>query len=325
MPPKINVSEQPTALLPNTLVFVEQNTATCPDPQAVYVQRVVNSDDGITNPKAFRARTVINAETTGAEWAVSGELVSYSDTSTAGHAATSGVAEKRGLAQVFGGHFQAKDFNEYASPSDVTSVVGAEVNVQASGPDHPTGHGLRRGIDLIARTVSGALAEAEIGIGINVRSDTLTNGYFRTGIVVQEGNYPITNGQIISTSGPFGLRLSGPNTTAQIYSEGSPLYGAIFGGTYGKAAIRMGAGQAVAMEATGTIKMTYSGGVWGFFNGATERAGFDMTASPGVRVAGKKIIGPRAAALPPEATDLASALTLINDMRAKLTAHGLFD
>lgn len=327
MPPKINLSEQPATLLPNATLFIEQDTAGNPDPQTAYVQRVVNTDDGITNPKAVRARTVINAETTGAEWAVSGEIVSHSDTLTAGHTATSGVAEKHGLAQVFGGHFQAKDFNAYPSATDVTSVVGVEVNVQGIGPDHPAGHGLRRAVDVIARTAAGNASEGEIGVGVNVRSDTLTGGTFRTAIAVSEGNAPITTGVSVATSGPVALKLSGANSTAQILSEGQPLYGAIFNGSYGKAAVRIGAGQALAMEATATVRMTYAGGVWGFFNGINERVGFDMTSNPGVRVGGQKIVGKRGGPLPPAATDLASAITLLNALRDRLSAggdHGLF-
>lgn len=82
----INVSNRPQSQLPDTQVFVEQETSTTPSPQNGYFQRVVETDDGVINPKNLRVRTVINAETTGAEWAVSGELVSNSNTSTAGHA-----------------------------------------------------------------------------------------------------------------------------------------------------------------------------------------------------------------------------------------------
>lgn len=321
MPLKLNLSDRPTAQLPDASVFVEQETATDPAPQNGYFQRVVETDDGAINPKNLRARTVINAETAGAEWAVSGELVSYSDAASPGHAATSGVAEKHGLAQVFGGHFQAKDFNEYASPSDVTSVVGVEINVQGIGPDHPAAHGLRRAVEIIARAITGA-ASAEIGIGVNVRSDTLTNGTFRTGIAIQEGNAPITNGQIIATSGPFGLTISGANTTAQFYSIGSPLYGAVFNGTYGKAAIRLAGGQSIAMESTATVRMDYTSGLWRFTNNSAERVSLDMSANPGLRVGGQKVVGKRAAALPPPATDLASAITLLNALRDCLSASG---
>lgn len=317
----INVSNRPQSQLPDTQVFVEQETSTTPSPQNGYFQRIVETDDGVINPKNLRARTVINYGTTGAEWAVSGELVSHSDTSTAGHAATSGVAEKHGLAQVFGAHFQAKDFNEYVSPNDVTSVVGAEINVQGIGPDHPAAHGLRRAVEIIARAITGA-ASAEIGIGVNVRSDTITNGTFRTGIAIQEGSAPIQNGQIIATSGPFGLTISGANTTAQFYSVGSPLYGAIFNGTYGKAAIRVAGGQSIAMESTATVRMDYTGGLWRFLNNTAERVAFDMSANPGLRVGGQKVVGKRAAALPPPATDLASAITLLNALRDRLSASG---
>ena len=148
---------------------------------------------------------------------------------------------------------------------------------------------------------------------MNIRSDTLTNGTFRTGIAIQEGNAPIQNGQIIATSGPFGLTISGANTTAQFYSVGSPLYGAIFNGTYGKAAIRVAGGQSIAMESTATVRMDYTSGLWRFLNNTAERVAFDMSANPAC--AWGRRWSASAAALPPRRSDLASAITLLNALR----------
>ena len=68
----INVSNRPQSQLPDTQVFVEQETSTTPSPQNGYFQRIVETDDGVINPKNLRARTVINYGTTGAEWAEGG-------------------------------------------------------------------------------------------------------------------------------------------------------------------------------------------------------------------------------------------------------------
>jgi len=340
MPPKINVSDLPQAQLPDTLVFVSQNTAAAECPTSVFIQRVVNTDGGLTNPKALRAKTIVNADTGQTEWAVSGELDNYSNQGSTGNTATSGVANKYGTASVFGGHFQANDWNIYALNTNVTSVIGAEVNIQAVGADHPTangGYGNRFCLDVIARTNEGVTdwdtapgnsGDAEIGVGLSVRSDNITNGTFRFGVAVRDGNAPISTGIRVNTRGNHALHMSGANSTAHLYSTGGPAYGAIFGGSYTSGtAIRINAQSHIAFDGANSIRQGYgiSAGILGFYSGTNERVGFDMTASPGVRVAGKKVVGPRAAALPPEATDLASALTLINDMRAKLTAHGLFD
>lgn len=76
------------------------------------------------------------------------------------------------------------------------------------------------------------------------------------------------------------------------------------------------------MEATATIKTAYIGptAIWGFFSNADERIGFDMSASPAVRIAGSKVLGARGAALPADATDLASVITLANTIKARLSA-----
>ena len=343
MPPKINVSDISLAQLPDTLVFVSQDTAKAECPATVFIQRVVNTDGGLMNPKALRAKTIVNADTAQTEWGISGEIDSYSNAGSNGNTATSGVANKYGTASVFGGHFQANDHNKFASNLDVTSIVGAEMNVTAVGADHPTangGYGNRYALDVIARTNesvpgsddgTGNCGAAEIGVGIRVRSDNITGGRFRFGIAVidQTGNpNPTMTGIRVNTRGNHALHMSGANSTAHMYSTGTPAYGAVFGGAYTSgSAIRLNAQSHIAFDGANSIRQGYgvSAGILGFYSGATERAGFDMTATPGLRIAGKRVVGPRAAALPPAATDLASALALINDMRAKLTAHGLFD
>lgn len=337
MPPKINVSNAPKAQLPETLVFVSQDTSDDESPATVFIQRVVNTDGGLTNPKALRAKTIVNVDTDQTEWAVSGELDNYSDQGSTGNTATSGVANKYGTASVFGGHFQANDWNIYALNTNVTSVIGAEVNIQAVGLDHPTangGYGNRFCLDVIARTNEGVTdwdtapgnsGDAEIGVGLSVRSDNITNGTFRFGIAVRDGNAPISTGIRVNTRGNYALHMSGANSTAHLYSTGSPTYGAVFGGSYPSGtAIRINAQSHIAFDGMNSIRQGYgvSAGILGFYSGANERAGFDMTASPGVRVAGKKVVGPRAAALPPPAIDLASAITLLNALRDRLSASG---
>ena len=51
----------------------------------------------------------------------------------------------------------------------------------------------------------------------------------------------------------------------------------------------------IAMEATAAIKTAYgvTSNIWGLYNGANERVGFDMTATPRIRIAGTAILGAR--------------------------------
>lgn len=297
---------------PKNHVFIRQDTAVRNDPITMQIQRVVNTDDGLANPKALRVITTVNAETAQTEWAVSGELTSFINAGSTGNTATSGVANKRGLASVFGGHFQANDFNKFSSPTAVTSIVGTEINEQVVGLDHPTagqGIGLRIVADIIARTNysvadwndgTGNFGEGEVGCGIRIRADSsFSNGYFRHGLAILDGPgnpNPITKGALINTAGIYGMQLSGANTASHIFSNGSPATGAIFSGTYSTGnAIRLNLGTAIAMEGTGGIKMLYgsTANVWGFNSGAVERVGFDMSATPRVRIAGVPVLGSR--------------------------------
>jgi hypothetical protein len=51
--------------------------------------------------------------------------------------------------------------------------------------------------------------------------------------------------------------------------------------------------------------------------------GLYLTTGRKLYIGNDQVVGPRGAALPPDATDLASAVTLINAMKARLIAHGL--
>ena len=308
--PWINVSNSDVALQKNH-VFVRQETDTRTDPITVQIQRIVTTDDGLSNPKALRAVTNISVDDTQIEYAVSGEIVSYSNVGTNSHTAVSGTSFKYGLAGLFGGHFQANEMFKHTAATAVTALVGAEINTPAVGSDHPTandGYGNRYCIDVIARTNESVanwnvdegdnFGDAEIGTGISVRTDNTTDGYFRFGMAIREHSSnpnSIGTGIRINNSGNYGIHASGANAVAHYYSSGSPVYGAAFVGTYGTAAIRVNSQQAIAMDGTGGIKMSYgvTASVWGFYNGANERAGFDMTATPRLRIGGTAVLGAR--------------------------------
>lgn len=308
--PWLNISPS-TVPQPQNHLFVRQNTAQRGDSIAVQIQRVVDADNGLINPKALRVLTSVTEETSQTEWAISGELDNFIDTGSTGNTATSGVANKYGLAQVFGGHFQSNDHNLFASTTAVTSVVGTEINIQAVGSDHPTlndGFGARRVLDIIPRTNTNVLnwdvgpgnfGEAEIGTGIAVRADDVTDARFRFGVAVYDlaaNPNKMNTGVRIQTGGVYGLHTSGANTTAHIFSDGAPTYGAIFAGTYSSGtAIRIPSGAYLAMEGTNTIRTAWgvTANVWGFFNGASERFGLAMTATPTIRLNGTTVVTTR--------------------------------
>jgi hypothetical protein len=78
-------------------------------------------------------------------------------------------------------------------------------------------------------------------------------------------------------------------------------------------------GERFDMNATGDALMDYR-------NLGAGKAVIDLVAATGggeYRVNGVKVVGARGAALPANATDLATALTLVNAIKARMVAHGL--
>jgi hypothetical protein len=352
--PFITVSDATVGFksIPKNYVYVRQSTAYRTDSVTMRVDRISTTDDGITNPKALRVYTVKNHSNTQTEWAISGEIDSYSNTASSGETATSGVANKYGTASVFGGHFQANDFNIFAADTDVTPIIGAELNIQAVGLDHPSannGYGNRRVLDVIARTnesvtdwdtAGGNDGDAEIGAGIVIRSDTLTDGYFRYGAVITDAGAvgKISTALYIDTDGGRSIYITGNVTGTHFQISGNAALGLVLSGTYSSLAMRVESGQYIGMENTNTIKTAYgvSSNIWGFYSGANERVGFNMTASPGVRVAGVQIIGARdtgwaamtgstnkATVYDTSTVTLAQLAGRVMAMQAALTAHGI--
>lgn len=225
--PLVSLSKTALKLLPANYLFIAQDTTDRADTVTVQLQRNVNTDDGLANPKCLRAVTNVNVNTAQDEWAISGETNNYSDTSSTGVVAVSGVSTKHGLGGVFGGHFQAKDYNLYSTPADVTPLVGVEINAPSIGLDHPSanhGQGNRILLNLIARTneeVTG-WTDGETGSALWIKTDATTDGYFRYGMVVddisqQPGNpNSIGTAILVQTSGPYGIQIKGNNSSAAL-------------------------------------------------------------------------------------------------------------
>ena len=222
-------------------------------------------------------QTVKNNGNANNEWAISGVLYSDNNTTGLGDVAVSGVAFKRGLAQVFGGHFVASDANIFALDTDVTSIIATEMDSIAVGLDHPTandGTGLRHALEIVARTntvlgwntAGGNDGEGESGVGLMIRTyEGAEGGYFRYGMVIDDINQPasspIGTGIAIKTSGAYGIDIS------QSTLSGSDL------------ALRLTDGQRIAFGAADAITMFYQSGLTGVFVSNVAKWGIDNAGS----------------------------------------------
>lgn len=278
---------------PQVLAFVYQNTTNRNDLRTVDIRRVVNTDDGHTNPHALHVETTKNDSNDSTEWAIAGVIHNYSNTAANGDAAVNGVANKHGTASTFGGHFQANEQYKTTADTAVTPIIAAEMNIQAIGLDHPTdnhGYGNRRVLDIIAKTNTGVsgwdtatnnYGQAEIGVGWIVRNDDTTDAYFRYGGVIddQDSANKITTALYIHTAGGKSIELAGNVTGTHFLISGNGTNGVILNGTYSGIAMRVNSGQYIGMENTSTVKMGYgvTANVWGFYNASTLRFGINMS------------------------------------------------
>ena len=190
-------------------------------------------------PTCIRGFQQINAGVAVASsFAISGELTSHTSAGAAlGLAATSGVAQKYGTATVFGMHGVAVcNVDAIATPTNVTSIIGAEFGTKAAGLDHPTSnpgptgfYGSRRTVQIVPRsnpTVSATVA-GETGVGLDIRTDAgATGGYYRYALVIRElASNPNKIGTAleIDTSGPNGILIRGNQTNPfDLYTTAAP-------------------------------------------------------------------------------------------------------
>ena len=352
--PLINVGRQRPVSGTQQYVFIRQDTTDRNDSTTVQIQRIVNSDISATNPNALRVYTEKNDSNTGTEWALSAVLDNHSNTAADGDTAVSGSAFKYGTASTFAGHLQAQEMFKYAAATDVTGLVGAELNVTAVGLDHPTANsstGNRRGWDIIARTATGVTnwdtgtdnkGDGETGIGLHIRTDTASRskGYFRNGMVISEGSgntNPIATAIRIATNGGRSIYITGNVSGQHIEIGGNASYGMVMSGSYSSAALRIPTQTYIAMEATNTIKTAYGvvTNLWSFYNGSTERFAVNMSTGA-LRVNGLEVIAARDtgwAAMTGTANKntvydtstvtLAQLAGRVMSMQAALTTHGL--
>jgi hypothetical protein len=113
-------------------------------------------------------------------------------------------------------------------------------------------------------------------------------------------------------------------SVADIYLQADSNYGIILAGNYTNSAIRMNKGQTIAFDAGNAITMGYNATTLEFKSAGIERVGIEMSGvSPGISVSGNQVLGAQQSALPADATDLTTAMALVNAMKVSNVAHGL--
>ena len=357
--PFISITASPFKNIPQNVVFIQHDNSLRNDEYTFQIQRNVNVDTGYSSPKALRVITTNNVTTaTANEWAGMFEVDNYSNT-TSPNLALGMIGKKFGTAPIFAANPIVWDYNKYAAATDVTGAIGMEINVKAVGLDHPTANrstGNRRALYIVPRTNSDVAGwdtndgtnygEGEIGAGIYISNDhPESESYFRYGIVVDEvtgSTSKITHGMMIRNTGTNGILingiLNGNANSAALRIDSDTVWGIMLTGTYSGTAIRIPTGQFISMDGASTIKMSYGtiASIWGFQSGGTERVGFDMTASPHIRIAGTQVVGPRdtgwtaMTGTPDESTAYATGTVTLAQLAGRvmalqtaLTTHGL--
>lgn len=340
--PYLTITPLGAGVWPKNHVWVYHNTSIRDDPTTVNFQKDVTSSLGYTNPKNLRALTNIAADDGGAEYAISGEIISHNNLWTPGITAVSGTSEKFGKSQVFGGHFQAKDSRIEAVDTDVTSIVGAEINASAIGDDHPTqndGAGLRVALDVRAKTnkaitgwdtAGGNDGVGEIGMGIRVATEgSFPGGELRYGIFVHDGlgNTVRNAGIRIKTTGLYGLDINGSNTTSAIHisPDTSIDYGILLQGSYTIAAVRLATNQKIAFESTGSVKQWYQGATdrMRFEKAGSERVGLELDPTPSLYLNSIQVVTTQQPAISNPASTTGGNNAAIISILTALRTHGL--
>ncbi|MDF1853780.1 MAG: hypothetical protein P1U85_23320 [Verrucomicrobiales bacterium] len=340
--PYLTITPLALGVWPQNHMWVYHNTSLRNDGTTAHFQKVVNTSDGYTNPKNLRASTTINVDDTGAEVAISGEIISNNNLFTPGIASITGTSKKYGRSQVFGGAFQSIDYRIEASDTDVTSVIGAEINTVVIGDDHPTlnqGGGVRVGLDIRSKTnklvadwdtAGGNDGVGELGMGIRVSTESKANGgELRYGIFVQEsfGNIVRTAGMRVKTTGSYGIYLDGSNTVAalNIIPDSAIDYGILLQGSYNTAAIRLATNQKIAWETTGSVKQWYqqSASRMVFEASGTERVGIELDPTPSVYLNSTQVVTTQQPAIANPASSTGSNNTAIISILTALRTHGL--
>lgn len=176
---------------------------------------------------------------------------------------------------------------EAASYGATGNLYGIVINQSTSGA--ATTHPITGAAKANATTATAALITGDRTFGASQVSA------WRIGIDVHV-NAMRNDGIALRFNGPVDTLIKSEtgaiSTTADIFLQGNSGHGIVLSGTYTNAAIRINSGQYIAMEATDTIKTAHgvTANVWGFYNGANERVGLVMTATPAIRIATNQVL-----------------------------------
>ncbi|MFA5897830.1 MAG: hypothetical protein WC829_01825 [Hyphomicrobium sp.] len=179
---------------------------------------------------------------------------------------------------------------EAASYGATGALYGVVVNQSASGA--ATTHPL----------TGAAKANAAISTAIKITGDRTfgasQDSAWRTGIdfgllgLRTDAIGVLFNGTIANLIKSETTALS---TNCDILLQANSNHGILLTGTYAGMALRVNAGQYLGMENSNTIKTAYgvTASVWGFYSATNERVGFNMSATPGIRIATNQVVAGR--------------------------------
>ena len=219
-----------------------------------------------------------------------------------------------GRSGTFGLNIVVHDETNLKSSQSLGSIVNSEFTGSVGGVDDA---GSRYMVDVVMKKNSSATVGGySCGLRVRTSSSAERAASVEDGVIVSSGH---PNGTMVT-----GIRVNS-NGTHGLYDEGSKNIGINLQGTYGADAIRVKAGDKYAFETTGAITMAYNSPVVTFANDGVEQVGLSVSSNAsfrGLRVDGTRVVGPRGAAVA-NATDAASAISRLNDLLARLRAHGL--
>jgi hypothetical protein len=231
---------------------------------------------------AIKVQTDVSAGVTAYEWGIRSVM---NNSATAGeNVAIYGQASKTaGAGPTWAGVFEVKDTSGVANPA--SGCVALEIDVDGTGTDASLN---RIGVDLVARTLTGAQCEAFAGVRISGGG----TGKWINGFLV---NGTVTNGVRINTTAASAGVAVGGTTTVALSVDGTTTVGLDFStATISGSAIRVARQQKIAWEPTSTLTQQMAGGanILQFIHTASERIGIDYDNSA-LRSNGTKVIGPR--------------------------------
>ncbi len=145
------------------------------------------------------------------------------------------------------------------------------------------------------------LHDGATGVYINGRNDISPKGGWKYGILVS-GNSLRTGSTTISIEATSSVvnhiktSTLSPSSVADIMLQGNSACGLMLEGNYTSTAIRMKVGESISWEATTSIRTNYNSATvtWGIYTSqTTERASFNVSASPYLKLNATKVVGIR--------------------------------